>query len=344
MNQGFSRKWSKVKPTSFSIACARRQLAEVQRRLAGADVAVGLEQDAGVERLLVADVVVEHPLVGAGPLGDPVDARAVEPVLDELLARGDQDVALGPRRVARPPRRRRARAIVCGRRSWRLLRPDARLTAAQAGDIVTELLLHWQWTRPCRPTSGGSPSSAPGTAAPAPGAGTCRRPAATRGARRPQRRQPGAPRGGGGDARGRRRRRSAPTSTRCSAASRPHTLVVCTRDDTHADIIVHALERGHRRRHREADGDDGRGLPAHPRRRGAHRPAGRRGLQLPLRADLAEDPRAARRGADRRGHLGRLPLVSRYRARRRLLPPLARLQAPLRHRSSCTRRRITSTC
>ncbi len=27
-------------------------------------------------------------------------------------------------------------------------------------------------------------------------------------------------------------------------ASRPHTLIVCTRDDTHADIIVHALERG----------------------------------------------------------------------------------------------------
>jgi predicted dehydrogenase len=27
-------------------------------------------------------------------------------------------------------------------------------------------------------------------------------------------------------------------------AAKPHTLVVCTRDDTHADIIVHALERG----------------------------------------------------------------------------------------------------
>ncbi len=26
--------------------------------------------------------------------------------------------------------------------------------------------------------------------------------------------------------------------------ARPHTLVVCTRDDTHADIIVDALERG----------------------------------------------------------------------------------------------------
>jgi predicted dehydrogenase len=28
------------------------------------------------------------------------------------------------------------------------------------------------------------------------------------------------------------------------AAARPHTLLVCTRDDTHADIIVHALEQG----------------------------------------------------------------------------------------------------
>lgn len=26
--------------------------------------------------------------------------------------------------------------------------------------------------------------------------------------------------------------------------ARPHTLIVCTRDDTHADIIIHALERG----------------------------------------------------------------------------------------------------
>ena len=28
------------------------------------------------------------------------------------------------------------------------------------------------------------------------------------------------------------------------APARPHTLIVCTRDDTHADIIVHALEQG----------------------------------------------------------------------------------------------------
>ena len=105
MNQGFLRKWSKVKPTSFSIASRGGELAEVERRLALADVAVGLEQHPRVERLLVAEVVVEHALVGAGPLGDPVDARAVEAVLDELLACGHQDVALGPRRVARPSRR-----------------------------------------------------------------------------------------------------------------------------------------------------------------------------------------------------------------------------------------------
>ena len=107
MNQGFWRKWSKVKPTSFSIASPRRQLAEVQRRLALADVAVGLEQHPRVERLLVADVVIEHALVGAGPFGDPVDPRAVEPELDELLARRHQDVPLGALRVARPPLRRR---------------------------------------------------------------------------------------------------------------------------------------------------------------------------------------------------------------------------------------------
>ena len=46
------------------------------------------------------------------------------------------------------------------------------------------------------------------------------------------------------EARRRRGRRSRPTSTRCSRRAKPHTLVVCTRDDTHADIIVDALERG----------------------------------------------------------------------------------------------------
>ena len=127
----------------------RGERAEVEVGLAGADVGVGVEQDAGVERLLVADVVVEHPLVDAGPLGDAVDARAVEPVLDELLAGGDQDVALRPPGVARTSRR--------GELGRSLLRlpscppPPARcrrLDTGGARHIVTVLLLPWQWDSP----------------------------------------------------------------------------------------------------------------------------------------------------------------------------------------------------
>ena len=83
MNQGCSRKWSKVKPTRLH-RLGGLELAEAQLGLAGADVAVGLEQHPRVERLLVAEVVVEHALVGAGLLGDTVDAGAVEAELDEL--------------------------------------------------------------------------------------------------------------------------------------------------------------------------------------------------------------------------------------------------------------------
>ena len=101
MNQGCSAEVVEGEADELLHRPRRRQLAEVQRRLALADLAVGVEQHAGVERLLVADVVIEHALVGAGALGDAVDAGAVEAVLDELLARGDQDVALGAVGVAR---------------------------------------------------------------------------------------------------------------------------------------------------------------------------------------------------------------------------------------------------
>jgi hypothetical protein len=93
----------------FSVE--RGQLAEVQLGLAGADVAVGVEQHPAVQRLLVADVVVEHALVGAGARGNAVDARALEAVLDELLSGRDQDVLLGAAGVARAAGGRGARRL-----------------------------------------------------------------------------------------------------------------------------------------------------------------------------------------------------------------------------------------
>ena len=103
---------------------------------------------------------------------------------------------------------------------------------------------------PCRPTSGGSPSSAPGTAAPAPGAGTCRQPAASTwrssaSATSIRRGWPWSPATLGLDGAG----GLAPTSTRCSAAagrtrssSAPATTPMptssCTRSSAGIDVVT----------------------------------------------------------------------------------------------------------
>ena len=111
----------------------------------------------------------------------------------------------------------------------------------------------------------------------------------------------------------------------------PELAIVCTPDDTHDDIIVKALEAGHRRRHREADGDHRGEVPPHPRRR-ARAPDG--ASTSPSTTAIAPTARRIKellaRGRDRRDRVGRLPLVSRHQARRRLLPPLARLRRELR--------------
>ena len=118
MNHGFLRKWSKVKLTSFRIASDRRQLLQMELALALPDLLIGVEEHGRIERLLVAEIVVEQPLVGVGALGDPVDARAIQAVLAELLPRRDEDVALwsardcaaagaAARGAARQPRLRR---------------------------------------------------------------------------------------------------------------------------------------------------------------------------------------------------------------------------------------------
>ena len=65
----------------------RIELAQRQLALAAADLLVGVEQHRRVERFLVAEVVVEQPLVGLGAGGDGIDPGAVEALLAELVAR-----------------------------------------------------------------------------------------------------------------------------------------------------------------------------------------------------------------------------------------------------------------
>ena len=88
----------------------RGVLAERQFALAAPDLLIGVEQHGAVERLLVAEVVVEQPLVGLGARGDGIDAGAVEALLAELVARRLQDRGLGALGVAWSRRRQRRTA------------------------------------------------------------------------------------------------------------------------------------------------------------------------------------------------------------------------------------------
>ena len=57
-------------------------------------------QDGAVERFLVAEVVVEHPLVHGRRAGDRVHARAGEALGDELTTGRAQDALAGTDRIA----------------------------------------------------------------------------------------------------------------------------------------------------------------------------------------------------------------------------------------------------
>jgi hypothetical protein len=74
----------------------------MQFALPYANFAIGIEKHRRIERLLVAEIVVEEALVGGGPRGDAIDTRAVKAELAEFLPRRDQDIALGQRRIALP--------------------------------------------------------------------------------------------------------------------------------------------------------------------------------------------------------------------------------------------------
>ena len=96
----------------------RAVLADLEFALAPADFVIGIDKHGEVKRLLVAEIVVQQPLVGLGARRDRIDPSAVESALAELLAGGLENFRLGPlaiprpRRIARPrcPNRRLAGA------------------------------------------------------------------------------------------------------------------------------------------------------------------------------------------------------------------------------------------
>ena len=126
---------------------------------------------------------------------------------------------------------------------------------------------------------------------------------------------------------------NAPTFTDAGemlAATRPQTLIVCTRDDTHADLIVAALEAGV-----DVVTEKPMATTAEMCRRilDAERRTGRRvdvGFNYRFSPTAEGDQGGDPLRRDRRHRLGRFPLVSRYQARRRLFPPLARLRRQFR--------------
>ena len=90
MKAWWSRWWSKVSSASLRIATTGIDVVDLQPLLGLADAAVGVLQHRHVELLLAAEVVVDHPLGGAGALGDLVDAGARVPGLGEDLG-GDRE-------------------------------------------------------------------------------------------------------------------------------------------------------------------------------------------------------------------------------------------------------------
>ena len=77
-----------------------RQAADIKLTLFAADVQIGVLEDREPERLLVAEVVVEHPLADASPRGDLVHSGAGEALGSKFRRCRRQDSAAGRVRLA----------------------------------------------------------------------------------------------------------------------------------------------------------------------------------------------------------------------------------------------------
>ncbi len=78
----------------------RLQVCELQLGFGRADADIGALKNGEIQTVLVAEVVIDHPLVGAGFLGDRVDARAGIAFLGELGDGGGEDRRAGALGVA----------------------------------------------------------------------------------------------------------------------------------------------------------------------------------------------------------------------------------------------------
>ena len=102
MNAGWAWWWSKVSSAIRRTASTGRRVGGVELLLGLPDAAVGVLEHRQVEPLLAAEVVVDHPLRGAGPLGDDVDPRAGVALLGEDLGGDREQLGAGAVGVAQP--------------------------------------------------------------------------------------------------------------------------------------------------------------------------------------------------------------------------------------------------
>src|ERR1700683_2450784 len=83
-----------------------RQAADIKLTLFAADVQIGVLEEREPERLLVAEVVVEHPLADASPCGDLVHSGAGEALRSKFRRRRRQYSATCRVRLATAQSRR----------------------------------------------------------------------------------------------------------------------------------------------------------------------------------------------------------------------------------------------
>ncbi len=84
----------------FPQALGRGLTGQIKPSFSVADMAVGVFQNGEIKRILVAEVMVDHPLVGPGAAGDDIDSGPRQPFGGHLAAGSFKNGGAGSFRVS----------------------------------------------------------------------------------------------------------------------------------------------------------------------------------------------------------------------------------------------------